>query len=573
MIRNWRLRYKLLLLPACIVVFGVVLTLLAPLPATRLRGAAEALREPARARAWLDELESRLAVARQASASAPDTARSSWQAVAEHVNRASPELEQKARLEEAVRSARPRSISSTSDPGASLPPDSSTQRPSASPAAWSVIDRWVAAHRLEIAEAEQESRSEVLEVAARVADLRAIRLGSTFVVLLVVGALAFRLVRDLERPLAQLAESADALERGEGPVPFDPRRDELGRVADSLYRLADRQMRTRRLADAMSQGWLDEVLETEVSDDPTGRSLQQMQSRLRGLIGQVREGVEALSNVSVEVSATAQTVAQSAGEQAASAQEAAATLEQITASVTQNARNSREMELIARSSTEDAAEGGRAVSDTIAAMQAIAEKISIIEEIAYQTNLLALNAAIEAARAGDHGRGFAVVAAEVRKLAERSQLAAQEIGTLASSSVKVATRTGALIQEVLPAIEKTAELVEEVAAASDEQAAGVGQVNAAMSRVDQLAQRGATTAEELSSTAQELAARADSLRQQVASFRTSSELGQSPPGCASSFPSEPLVQGLPPARPHWQFRTPTSCGSSSRLHPGHQEFP
>ena len=164
-----------------------------------------------------------------------------------------------------------------------------------------------------------------------------------------------------------------------------------------------------------------------------------------------------------------------------------------------------------------------AVGETIEAMRAIAEKISIIEEIAYQTNLLALNAAIEAARAGEHGKGFAVVATEVRKLAEKSQSAAKEIGTLASSSSPVAERSGQVLRDLVPSIRKTADLVQEVAAASAEQSSGVAQVNKAMARVDQVTQRNASAAEELASTAEEMAAQAQGLEQLVAFFRAAEE--------------------------------------------------
>jgi methyl-accepting chemotaxis protein len=152
-------------------------------------------------------------------------------------------------------------------------------------------------------------------------------------------------------------------------------------------------------------------------------------------------------------------------------------------------------------------------------MKQIAAKISVIEDIAYQTNLLALNAAIEAARAGDQGRGFAVVAVEVRKLAERSQLAAKEIGDLASNSVAVAERSGQLLTDLVPAIRRTAELVQEVTAASAEQSSGVTQINRAMSQVDSVTQRNASSAEELSSTAEELAAQSEQLQQLMTFFR------------------------------------------------------
>jgi methyl-accepting chemotaxis protein len=248
-------------------------------------------------------------------------------------------------------------------------------------------------------------------------------------------------------------------------------------------------------------------------------AMRDMTHRLGHVIGEVRTGAEALTAASSQVSATAQSLSQGTGEQAASVEETTSSLEEMNASITQNAENSRQTEQMATVGARNAEDSGRAVQETVKAMKAIAERISIIEEIAYQTNLLALNAAIEAARAGDHGKGFAVVAAEVRKLAERSQKAAAEIGSLATSSVEVAERSGRLIGELVPAIRKTADLVQEVAAASQEQSAGVGQVSTAMGVVDQVTQRNASAAEELSSTAEEMASQAESLQQLMAFFQ------------------------------------------------------
>jgi methyl-accepting chemotaxis protein len=241
--------------------------------------------------------------------------------------------------------------------------------------------------------------------------------------------------------------------------------------------------------------------------------------KLSLIIAQVKEAGHAVSAAAAQLSSSAQELSRGTSEQAASVEETSSSLEEMHASITQNAENSRQMEQTALNGANDVEQSGKAVADSVEAMTTIAEKISIIEEIAYQTNLLALNAAIEAARAGEHGKGFAVVATEVRKLAERSQTAAQEISALMASSVRIAQCSGELLKKLVPAIRKTAELVQEVATASKEQAAGVTQVNRAMIQVDKVTQRNASAAEELSSTAEEMASRAESLRQLIGLFR------------------------------------------------------
>ena len=274
-------------------------------------------------------------------------------------------------------------------------------------------------------------------------------------------------------------------------------------------------------------------------------ALKGMVEKLRQIIGEVRSGADALTAAAGQVSSTSQALSQGTGEQAASVEETTSSLEEMSASITQNAENSRQSEQMASKGAHDAEESGKVVRETVEAMKSIAERISIIEEMAYQTNLLALNAAIEAARAGEHGKGFAVVAQEVRKLAERAQKAAGEIGSLASSSVKVAERSGQLLSELVPAIKKTADLVQEVAAASQEQSSGVAQINKAMGMVDQVTQRNASASEELASTAEEMASQAESLQQLMGFF----QIREGHDGTTPWRPAAPAPRQAAPAAP------------------------
>jgi methyl-accepting chemotaxis protein len=286
-------------------------------------------------------------------------------------------------------------------------------------------------------------------------------------------------------------------------------------------------------------------------------AMAQMVTTLRKIMGEISSSASSIASASEQVSSSSQSLSQTASEQAANVEETSASVEEISATVSQNTENAKVTDSMASQSAKDAVESGDAVRDMVIAMRKIAEKIGIIDDIAYQTNLLALNAAIEAARAGDHGKGFAVVAAEVRKLAERSQVASQEIGSVASSSVTLAERAGNLLNQMVPSIRKTADLVQEISSASREQNTGLEQINLAVAQLAQTTQVNASASEELSSTAEEMSAQAIELQEMIRFFRIDAGPAQrSAPrreAAAKSAPSKSATRAKSISRGHGEL--------------------
>jgi len=243
-----------------------------------------------------------------------------------------------------------------------------------------------------------------------------------------------------------------------------------------------------------------------------------MREKLREIVFEVKTSVESFIHASSEITSNSQVLAQGANSQAATVEEISSSLEEISSTIMQNTANSRETNTISRSAADDVAHGGSVVREAVDAINQIAEKISLIDDIAYQTNLLALNAAIEAARAGDHGKGFSVVAGEVRKLAEKSQVASQEIVSLTATSTAIAEKTSTLFEELVPRISKSAEMVEEITTSSEEQNTAVSQINTSMEQLNQFSQESASSSEELASTSESLKAQADTLESTINFF-------------------------------------------------------
>ena len=283
-----------------------------------------------------------------------------------------------------------------------------------------------------------------------------------------------------------------------------------------------------QLAVAVADGDLTHKTEM-ASNDEIGdlvRSLDAMAVKLRQVVSEAVTAAENVSSGSEQLSASAEDMSQGATEQASSTESASSSVEEMAANIKQNADNAAQTEKIARQSARDAETSGAAVSRAVKAMQTIAEKITIVQEIARQTDLLALNAAVEAARAGEHGRGFAVVASEVRKLAERSQAAAAEISTLSGETVKTAQEAGEMLIRLVPDIKRTAELVGEISAASREQDVGATQINQAIQQLDQVTQQNAAASEQISATSVELSTQAEQLQRTISYFRTETTSAQ-----------------------------------------------
>ena len=339
------------------------------------------------------------------------------------------------------------------------------------------------------------------------------------IVIALLTVLAYFIGRSISRPLNIAVDVANDLAAGDTTrnIPIETR-DEAGQLLKAMRKMMRSVREATAVAKQIADGKLNIDIHRRSERDELMLALRTMSERLSEVVSGVKSSAENVATGSQAMNDSSMQMSQGASEQASSAEEASTSIEEMAANIRQNADNALQTEKIAIQAADQARDGGEAVNETVAAMREIVEKINIIEEIARQTNLLALNAAIEAARAGEHGKGFAVVAAEVRKLAERSQVAAGEISELSVSSVEVAEKAGTYLEKIVPDIQKTAELVQEIAAASREQDAGSEQINRAIQNLDRVIQQNAASAEEMASTSEELTSQSEQLREMMQFF-------------------------------------------------------
>jgi methyl-accepting chemotaxis protein len=325
-------------------------------------------------------------------------------------------------------------------------------------------------------------------------------------------------------PLNMAAENIDRIAQGDIPAKItESYNGDFNNIKNNINILIDTLNDITAKAMQVADGDLTVDLKMRSDKDELIRALMNMVKSVSDVVIQVQAAADNIAAASQEMSANAQQVSQGASEQASAAEEVSSSMEEMSSNIQQNTENAQQTEKISIAAAQGMQRVSKSSNDSMKSVKELASKITIIGDIAFQTNILALNAAVEAARAGEHGKGFAVVAAEVRKLAERSKIAAEEIDVLSKTSVELTEEAGKLMIQIIPDVEKTANLVQEITAASLEQNSGANQINNAINQLNQVTQQNASASEEMATGSEELSNQADQLREMISFFKVENE--------------------------------------------------
>lgn len=356
-----------------------------------------------------------------------------------------------------------------------------------------------------------------------------------------------RVFHDMVVYLQDMSQAATRISAGDLQQVVTPR-SEADVLGNAFHHMTLYLKNMAAIANELAQGNLQESITPASEHDVLASAFQAMLGRLNDVVLQVKSAAKNVTVGSKDLRANSEDMSQGAAQQAAAAEEVSSSMQEMAANIRQNADNALQTEKIAMQSAQYAEESSRVVAETVLAMQQIARKISVIQDIAGQTRLLSLNATIEAARAQEHGKAFSVVAAEVRQLANTSRIAAEEISELAISSVRVAEEAGKMLNELVPNIHKTAELVQEISAATKEQSMGAEQVNKAIQQLDQVTQRNSLMSENIAAAAEELSSQAEQLQDTTKFFKTVETSFQYAPRPAEQYAPQPAANAARTAR-------------------------